>query len=313
MRTSLDAAGPDRPRAPLLPFAGLALGVLAASTSAIFARLAAEAPPLVISAFRCSVAALVLALLDPAGLRRELARWDRRTVALALLAGAFMAVHFGTWLTALVHSSVASAVFLVNTTPLWAALLGPLVTSDRPGRGTYVGLALALAGSAAITFQHDVGGRDSPLGAGLALLGALAMAGYMLVGRRVGSSVGLRSYLVVCYGSAALLLWGAMAAVGQGFGGYRPDTWTWLLALALVPQLVGHSACNWALRWLPTVYVALAYLGEPLLASGLAWGLLDELPPRATLWGGPLVLLGIVVAGRREARDVRAEAQARGA
>lgn len=275
----------------------LAVGVLAASTSAILVRLA-DAPALVVSAWRCSVATIVLAFWHRRALARDLRRITRADLGWTVLAGVLLAGHFATWIRSLDLASVSSAVFLVNTSPLWIGLLGPLLTHDRISRATGLGLLLSLGGTSVIAAGSQGGGQDTPAGLGLALAGALTVALYMLVGRRVGERVPLSSYLVLCYGSAAAVLLGLVALSGDPLLDHPPATIGWLLALAAVPQLIGHSACNWALRRLPAVFVSLAFLGEPLVASGLALVVLREAPPSATLWGGPLVLLGIAVAAR---------------
>ena len=72
----------------------------------------------------------------------------------------------------------------------------------------------------------------------------------------------------------------------------------WLLLLALVPQLVGHSTYNWALRYLPAAFVAILTLGEPIGSTILAYLILFEKPSIADLIGGILILAGIYLAVR---------------
>jgi drug/metabolite transporter (DMT)-like permease len=80
----------------------------------------------------------------------------------------------------------------------------------------------------------------------------------------------------------------------------HPETWLWLLLMALGPQILGHSSLNWALRYLSATYVTIAVLGEPIGATLLAWWLLGERPSYWALGGGVLILIGIVVASRAE-------------
>ena len=101
------------------------------------------------------------------------------------------------------------------------------------------------------------------------------------------------------YGMASLALIGLMFAVGQSQLGYQPATYLWILALALVPQLIGHSTYNWALRYLPASLVATANLGEPIGSAILALFILGEVPTLFTLFGGALILAGIYLASRQ--------------
>ena len=67
----------------------------------------------------------------------------------------------------------------------------------------------------------------------------------------------------------------------------------WLVLLALLPQVVGHSTLNWSLGYLPATLVATAVMAEPVGASLLAWAVLDEAPPVTSVAGGALVLVGV--------------------
>ena len=134
----------------------------------------------------------------------------------------------------------------------------------------------------------------------LALLGALGWAGYTLAGRGVVREAPLVTYLCVCYGVAALAL--ALAAGLSGRVEVPSDLAQWIpvLGLALVPQLVGHSLLNWALQSLTAVMVSLAALGEPLLASILAWVILGEVPGLPVLLAAPVVAAGVLTVARAE-------------
>jgi drug/metabolite transporter (DMT)-like permease len=71
-----------------------------------------------------------------------------------------------------------------------------------------------------------------------------------------------------------------------------------LAALAIGPQLLGHSSFNWALRYLSATLIALAILGEPVGSTVLAWWLLDEPVGVVKLGGMALLLGGIFLAAR---------------
>jgi drug/metabolite transporter (DMT)-like permease len=139
----------------------------------------------------------------------------------------------------------------------------------------------------------------------LALIGAFAAAGYLMIGRSVRSGISLISYTFLVYGAAAvvLLLW--MAVSGNTLFGYPPRLFFWLMMLALVPQLLGHSAFNWALKYLSAAYVSVSFLGEPIGTIILAYFLLQEIPNGIKLIGAILILTGIAVASRSELAAIR--------
>ena len=88
-------------------------------------------------------------------------------------------------------------------------------------------------------------------------------------------------------------------AVVEPFG-YPPQAYLWFALLALVPQLLGHSTFNWALRYLTVAFVSISLLGEPIGSTILAYFLLDEIPSALKIFGAILILVGIYIASRGE-------------
>ena len=286
---------------------------MAVSTASILIRLAQkDAPSLTIAALRLAFATVLLAPVALARYRTQLRAMTRREMLLAALAGAFLAIHFATWISSLEYTTVASSVVLVSTGPLWVALVSPFVLRERLRRAAVLGLGLAILGGAIIGaagacrwsagiqcsgMEQFLHGRSS-LGNLLALAGAWAVSGYLIVGRWVRPTVALVPYVLIAYGSAAFFLLIAMLAAGQSPIGLQPETYLWLLLLAVVPQLIGHSTYNWALGFLPAALVAVATLGEPVGSAILAYIILNERPGLLVLCGGALILAGIYLAAR---------------
>jgi drug/metabolite transporter (DMT)-like permease len=284
----------------------LTLGVISVSFAAIFIRLA-EAPPLVIAAYRLCLASLVVAPTAWIRSRQELRGLSRREVALALLSGAFLALHFGLWIASLSYTSVASSVVLVTANPIFVAIASYLLFRERLGRQGILGIVVCLVGAVLIGYGNWRLGPQPLLGGVLALLGALAVAGYLLIGRRLRQNIGILSYTALTYSSAALLLLVAVLAFGHPLFGYSSTTYLMLVLLAVVPQLIGHTSLNWSLRFVSATLVTIAVLGEPVLATALAFAILDEVPTVTEVIGGILILGGIFVAFRRGAVGWRDE------
>jgi drug/metabolite transporter (DMT)-like permease len=141
--------------------------------------------------------------------------------------------------------------------------------------------------------------RNTLMGDALALAGAITVAGYWLVGRRLRTKISVVPYIAVVYGVAAITLLTMAGVARQTFVGYSPIIYLWFLLLALVPQLLGHSSFNWALAHLPATFVAVATLGEPIGSSILALFILKETPTVVKIAGVLLILVGIVIASQR--------------
>jgi drug/metabolite transporter (DMT)-like permease len=287
------------------PGLALLLGIVAVSSGSIFIRFAqSDAPSLTIATYRLGLATLILLPIAWLRYRREIRGLKTADWAWLLASGLFLAVHFGTWITSLEYTSVASSVALVSTSPLWVALIAWIAWREPMTFSLVTGLGLALAGSIIISLaeaQSSISTRPF-LGNILALVGALAVCGYWLIGRHLRRKLDLVPYVTVVYGTAALLLLAATLFFRQPLSGFHSATYIWFLLLALLPQLLGHSSFNWALRHLPAAFVALATLGEPIGATILALLLLAEVPSPLKIAAAVLILAGIYLArGQRPA------------
>ncbi len=219
-----------------------------------------------------------------------------REVILAAVSGGFLALHFGLWITSLSYTSVATSVVLVTVTPFFVALASYFLFREKVTRRILGGIVISVIGAGVIGWANwEIGGR-SLAGSLLALGGALAVTGYMVIGRKLRQSMGLLAYAFLAYGFAALFLVTAAVASGASFTGYPGMTYLWLVLLAVVPQLLGHSSLNWSLAYVPATMVTVAVLGEPVGATLLAYLVLHEPPHVSEIIGGVLILGGIVVA-----------------
>ena len=275
----------------------LAIGVISVSFAAVFIRLA-DAPSLVIAAYRLCLAALILAPFAAKLAGKELRRIPGKNLAMMLLAGGFLALHFGLWITSLSYTSVATSVVLVTATPIFVAIASYFLFKERLTNKIVLGIAISIGGSVLIGYGNWSIGTSPLLGAGLALAGALAIAGYLLTGRRLRRTTGLLSYTFVTYSSAAVLLLIVVLASGYSLSGYSGNTYLMFVLLALIPQILGHSSLNWSLKFMPATMVTIAVLGEPIIATTLAFLILNESPTLTEIIGGILILGGILIAFR---------------
>jgi drug/metabolite transporter (DMT)-like permease len=296
----------------LLPFA-LVTAIFAVSTSSIFIRFAQEeAPSLVIAALRLTFATLLLAPIAILRHRQELKSLTRNELILGVFAGLFLGVHFATWISSLEYTTVASSVVFVSTGPLWVALLSPILLNERITRAAVAGLCVAILGGIIIALSDACSWHNglrcpqmgqvlhgrAMWGNFLALAGAWAVSGYIIIGRKVRVKISLIPYIFLVYGIAAIALLVMMFAAGESPRGYPAQTYGWIFLLALIPQLIGHSTYNWALRYLTASVVAVTTLAEPIGSAVLAYIILEERPTQGVLLGGLFILIGIYLAAR---------------
>jgi drug/metabolite transporter (DMT)-like permease len=263
-------------------------------------------PPLVIAFYRMAIATALTLPVALAFKWKEIASLARKDLGLMVLGGFCLAVHFGAWITSLKYVPIATSIVLVNSHPLFVVIASYFFLGERPPRRGLIGIGIGLAGMAVMS--HDALGsvQLAMKGDGLALLGALAVVGYFIVGRKARARISLLGYVTPLYAvcSLFLLIWVLMA--GNRLAPYGAEVWAYLGALAVVPTIIGHTVFNWALKHVRPTAISLAFLGEPVIASVLALIFFAQRPPLATFIGGALVLAGVYLTTSRDDAELSA-------
>ncbi len=278
-------------------YIGLFVATVAVSFSAIFISLS-TAPSLVIATYRMAISCLLL--LIPAGGRvwHDLARLSRRDQSLLIVSGIALALHFGLWTASLKDTSVASSVLFVTLHPALVAAIAWIIFGERLAAPRLVGLALSLVGSVAIAAGDVRLGDRAMTGDLLALGGAAVFTIYLLIGRSLRQHLHILSYSLAVYAVCTVVLATLAVATDEGLAPGRPADVALYCALAIVCTLGGHSVYNWTLKYLPAALVSVSFLGEPVIASLLAWPLLGQHVPTQTLFGGMIVVAGVYLTAR---------------
>ncbi|RMG72117.1 MAG: DMT family transporter [Chloroflexi bacterium] len=302
-------------------YISLVIGVSAVSLAAIFIRLAQaqSAPSILIAMGRLLIAA---SILTPVILRRadylaQLRKMSWFELRLALISGFFLAIHFFSWVTSLEHTTVLISVVLVTTTSIWVAVLEVLFLRAYLSKQILLGLIIALIGGLVIGLSgisadlsmnfrtpfHQIWvqqNQNQLLGAGLSILGAVAVAIYFVIGRKLRHTLSLTPYIWLVYSIAAFIMLCFVFLSDVSMIGYSLEGYLWILALGLIPQLIGHSSLNYALAYLPATYVSLSTQTEPILSAIVAYFVFREVPSVFQVIGGVIIMCGVVIATYRK-------------
>lgn len=282
----------------------LAAGIVSISFAAIFIRFCDDVPAIMIATYRLAVASAIMASVYK--LRgRAFRGLQGRDMLLCLGGGIFLSLHFITWITSLKYTSVASSVVLVTTNPIFVGVFSWLLLRERQSPALILGICLSFVGSLMIAVGDGGLQGLTPLsskallGDLLALAGAVMASGYLIVGSKARERLDILTYVTVVYGISAVLLLATAVASGLSFTGYEPSSYLFLVLLAVVPQLIGHTAINWSLKHLKTSMVAITILGEPIGASILAYFFFCETIDALQGTGIALIFTAIIVASAR--------------
>ena len=278
----------------------LIVAILAVGPAAIFIRLA-DAPPITVAFYRLVTATISIGLIVLLRGRRDLIGIDRRTLGLSAVSGLVLALHFGSWISSLDHTSVANSVLILTTQPVFAALLGIWYLRERLRGVVFAAMALALTGAVIISWGNpQIGGW---WGDALALAGALSAAAYLVVGRQVRRTVSTLGYVLISYATATAVLGLWAVAIQSPLKGYPAVSWMWIIAVGLVSSVIGHTLYNRALKYFSAHTVATTILGEPIVAAALAALVLAEYPSTWAYLGAIPIILGVLWAIRLERTD----------
>jgi len=272
----------------------LTAGLLSISFASIFIKLC-DAPALVISTYRLGIASffyLALLKIRKRSVWKLLPALQRKWL---VVSGLFLSLHFITWITSLQYASVATSVVLVQTAPIFVALGGALFLGEKPSGLSLLGVLLAIAGCLVISGNDFDGSLASLKGNALALIGAVAAAGYLLIGRRWRAHMDTVHYVAIVYSAAALATLLLNLSAGLPLHAYSLKTFALFFAIAIFPQIIGHTSLNWALKHFSATSVSILTLAEPIGASILAYLILSEPVGWIKGLGGAIILLGVII------------------
>jgi len=289
------------------PMIMIVVGVIGISLSSIFVKYS-TAPSAVTAAFRLLWTVLLMSpvALGKKEIRAEFKQMGRRNLILSALSGVFLALHFWLWFESLQHTSVASSTTIVCTEVIWVSLGFCLFMGGRLSPGAVAAIAVTLAGSLLIAWA-DVGSGAHLRGDLLALLAAVAVAVYTLIGRTVRETVSTGAYTYIVYSACALTLLLTCLAQGRPLFGYGVSPVAVGLLLSVFSTLLGHSIFSWGLKYFSPSFVSASKLCEPVAAALLAAFLFDERPAPLQLLLCALILGGVLWYSRIESRRERKE------
>ena len=285
----------------------LFLGVICVSLASIFIKLIADVPSIVITAYRLSISSVIL--ISYSFLKNKpLMLNSKKDMAAAALGGLFLSAHFIFWIASIKYTSIPSSVTLVSTSPIFVGLFSYLILREKQNTAIVISIIMSIAGSIILTCSD--GGliirslnQKALMGDVFALLGAIAVSGYFIIGSYLRRSMDIIHYITLVYGFAALFSLCFSFAFNERMFGYKTSSYIFMVLLAVVPQLIGHTSFNWALKYAKTSVVSIATLGEPIGATILAYIIFRQGVNLIQGIGMTIILTSIFVAARKGKKE----------
>lgn len=283
------------------PMIMIVVGVIGISLSAIFVKYS-TAPSSVTAAFRLlwTVILMTPMVFTKKSIREEVAKVDRKTLGLCALSGLFLAIHFVLWFESLKHTSVASSTTIVCTEVIWVAFGFCLFMKGKLSVKAILAIFVTFFGSMMIAWADSATGGFYLYGDGLALLAAIAVAVYTLIGRVVREQISTTAYTYTLYTVCAITL--VITCVVQGYGlfDYGMSAIIVGLLLSVFSTILGHSIFSWCLKYFSPAFVSASKLCEPVVAAAFAVFLFQEIPTLLQIIGSVMILGGVYYYSRIE-------------
>lgn len=284
------------------PFSMIVVGIIGISLSSIFVKYS-PAPSAVTAAWRLlwTVILMTPVVIGKRELRQELRSTTPRNILLSCLSGCFLAIHFALWFESLRHTSVASSTTIVCTEVIWVSLGYWLFLKGKISRKAMLAITITLLGSALIAFSDSI--SDAHLyGDILSLLAAIAVAVYMLIGRVVREKVSTSVYTYIVYWACAIVLLLICLVNRNSLIGFGTAPALVGLLLAVFSTILGHSIFSWCLKYFSPSFVSASKLCEPVVSAILAVFLFNEIPKLLQIFGGALIIGGVLFYSKIEQR-----------
>lgn len=269
------------------------IGVLFTSLSSIIIRLS-QAPSLVISFYRMLFTVLLLLIPVMLKERKSIKGIKKKDFILCVVSGVFLALHFASWIASISMTTISNSTILVSCSPIFVSLANFIILKEKFTSKMLTGLSMSIIGTIIIAIGSS-GGSTSSMMAGniLAFMGAIFVAGYLVIGGIVRKNLSAGAYVFIVYSASIVVLFLMCLLTKTPIYPYSPKEFLLFLALAFFCSILGHTVYNYLMKYISATMISISTLCEPIFASILALIIFKEVPSIFTLIGGTIILLGV--------------------
>jgi len=268
-------------------------GTFFTSVSSIIIRFS-EAPALVISAYRMLFTCMMLFLPVYIKNRNEFKSLNKSNFIMCVISGIFLAFHFASWIKSIQMTTIANSTVLVSCSPIFVAAINYYLFKEKITYKMIVGISMSLLGTIIIGMGSSQGNESSMmLGNILAFMGAIFVAGYLVIGGFVRRTVSAGVYVFIVYFVSAIVLFIMCFVTGIPVYPYPAKEYMLFFLLGFFSSILGHTAYNYLMKYYSSTLISVSTLMEPIFASLMAMFIFREIPSLYTVVGGIIIIGGI--------------------
>jgi drug/metabolite transporter (DMT)-like permease len=293
------------------------------SSTAVFIRylvVAYQLPSMVLAFWR-DLLVFVFLLVIFAAVRPKWLRVAPTQLRFLLIYGFLLSIFNASWTFSVALNGAAISTVLVYSSAAFTALLGWRIFGESFRFWKILAVLLSLVGCVLVSGAWSASSwQVNPIGIIVGLASGLAFAAYSLFGKAASNrGISPWSTLLYTFGVAAAFLlvynllpaaWPGGAAENLWWLGSSLAGWVVLVILAVGPTAGGYGLYTVSLTYLPASVANLIATLEPALTAGLAYLFLGERLNSTQLFGGLMILAGVVLLRLRERANPLESSQA---
>ncbi len=233
--------------------------------------------------------------------------YDVKGVKVAIMCGVLFALDIATWNSSIMLSKASVSTLLANLAPVWVGLGALLFFREKPAKLFWLGTFIALSGVAVIIGFDQISLTGLNKGNMLAILASVFYGAYLLSVRKGRNTLDTISFTAISMISSTIVLGMICFATSTPLSGFNNQTWISLLALGIIPQLVGWLAINQVLGHIHPTLASVTLLSQSVFTALFSVPVLGELLTSAEILGAVIVLAGIFLVNYRKQQKMKNE------
>ena len=271
----------------------LVIALLSVSTSPIVAKSLIGVPAVAISFWRMFIGSFLLwvySIFYKQGSVKE-----RKNYSKTILAGILLGLHFALFFGSIKLTLISNATFLGTLAPLFTLILEIAILKRKFNPKIILGLGLSLIGAYVIFGNEFDLSEKYILGNFLAITCSLCLALCFMIAEKVRQIENTIVYTRLLYLSAAMTLLFIALIGGTQLFNFTYYEYLGLIFLGVVPTIIGHNAIYYSVKYVSPTIVSAFPLGEPIIATILAFFIFGEPISFNIYIGGSITFLGLLL------------------
>lgn len=271
----------------------LFVALFSVSTSPIIAEFLKDVPAISISFWRMFIAALILWTYSFFFKQGKVK--SSNNLKSIFVAGILLGIHFALFFQSIKMTKIANATFLGTLAPLFTLLLESFLFKRKFNKFVIMGLLLSFCGAVIILSDNFDMSQKYTLGNFLAVLCSVCLAISFIIAEKVRQTENTIVYTRTLYLAASATLLIIAVITNSNLVNHALSDYIGLLFLGLVPTIIGHNIIYYSVKFVSPTIVSSFPLGEPVIATILAFFIFGQIIGINIILGGLITLFGLLL------------------